>query len=602
MDSKLRRLFKTSAFIFILNLILALPASFAQEGQTEPKEYDWKKDWWLVEDGFKLSMDAKGFNLPTAITFVPEPGPDPKDPLYFVTELRGKIKVVTNDRTVYTFANLEDDEFHFTPKEELPSGLGQGGLAGVGLDPEHGYVFVTFLYRDKYDIMRNNIVRFQSEPGKFSISPSGKIAFTEIFNTSESGLAHQIGPAIVKDGHLYVSVGEGWQAFKTEQIDQMYGKIIRMTLDGKPVPENPFYKNDSLNLTENFVWAYGLRNPFGLKFVDDRLFAADNGLTIDRFLEIFKGENYHWNGSDNSIAMNADYIWAPSVGPVQMDFYPRNSPVFPQAYNESFFVAMSGAIEVKKMPGIFMIKYSMEKNKIAEVPKTFVKYKGESWQMVTGLAFGPDGLYFSPIFPDPSGESRILKVTFDGENKNPYTLVQNEAPFQLLIEKGCVGCHSIDGEYDYGGGAAPPITTGNPLIKKISARVFSDGYISSLQKVDESSDERHVSFKAARSQLIAASDSLERVKIWLENYLLEPQFDKTYQIQMPNVGLTPQEAKFIAKYLLKRPKEKPFMRRMLYYIKPPYGKKHMALAIFGSFFGGIVLSWLYVRRRKKSLA
>lgn len=601
MDNKPNKQFKITAgifaAIFIINWLLTIPVLFAFQDDKPPQQtHDWKQDW-LVEDGFSISVDAKGFSLPTAIAFVPEPGQGPKDPLYYVTELRGKIKVVTNDRTVYTFADLEDDEFHFTPKEELPSGLGQGGLAGIGLEPENGYVFVTFLYRDNNQVMRNNIVRFQSEPGKFSISPSGKVAFTGLFGDSESGLAHQIGPCIVKDGHLYVSIGEGWQAFKTEQIDQMYGKIIRMTLDGKPVPGNPFYKSDSV-LTENYVWAYGLRNPFGLKFVEDRLFAADNGLTIDRFIEIYKGENYRWNGNDNSIAMNADYIWTPSVGPVQMDFYPRNSTVFPEEYQEAFFVAMSGAIEILKMPGIFMIKYSMEDNKISEVPKNFLKYTGESWQMVTGLAFGPDGLYFSPIFPDPNGETNILRVSYDSLAQHPYTIVQNTRPFQLIIEKGCVGCHSVNGQYDYGGGAGPAIIGGDPLIKKIVARVFSEGYVSSLEKVDESREDKHVLFKAAREQLLMTNDSLERARIWLENYLLEPQFDKTYQIQMPKVGLTKHEAKIITKYLLKRPKEKPLMKKLLSYIKPPYGKKHMALVIFGSFFAGIVLTWVFVRKRK----
>jgi hypothetical protein len=43
-----------------------------------------------VPEGFSISIDTEGYHYPTAIAFVPTPGNDPKDPLYFVTELRGR--------------------------------------------------------------------------------------------------------------------------------------------------------------------------------------------------------------------------------------------------------------------------------------------------------------------------------------------------------------------------------------------------------------------------------------------------------------------------------------------------------------------------------
>jgi hypothetical protein len=129
---------------------------------------EWRNDW-IVEEGFALAIDADGFEFPSAIAFVPEPGREPRDPLYFVTELRGSIKVVTNDRTVHTFA---DAFFDFEPEAELPAGKGQAGLAGICLEPERGYVFVTFAYHDEAGILRNNIARFGSVPGSFSLQPT----------------------------------------------------------------------------------------------------------------------------------------------------------------------------------------------------------------------------------------------------------------------------------------------------------------------------------------------------------------------------------------------------------------------------------------------
>ena len=66
---------------------------FSLFAATAGAESDWRSEWELPP-GFSLKIDTEGFDAPTAIAFVPHPGPDPKSPLYFVTELRGKVKVV----------------------------------------------------------------------------------------------------------------------------------------------------------------------------------------------------------------------------------------------------------------------------------------------------------------------------------------------------------------------------------------------------------------------------------------------------------------------------------------------------------------------------
>ncbi|HXV97136.1 MAG TPA: PQQ-dependent sugar dehydrogenase, partial [Anaerolineae bacterium] len=237
------------AFASVIAGLMALLFSlvYSQPAASQEAPYDWKSDW-AVAEGFTMTIDSEGYSLPTAIAFVPNPGPEPKDPLYFVTELRGKVKVVTNDRSVYTFA---ENFFQLKIERELPAGKGENGLAGICLDPAHGYVFVTFAYQDEEGVLRNNIARFQAKPETFSLEPSDQIAFTEVFAAFRSGYAHQIGPCQVQDETLYVSVGEAWQSNLAQQIDAMIGKVIRMTLDGKPVPDNPFYEDDDPKKTAN---------------------------------------------------------------------------------------------------------------------------------------------------------------------------------------------------------------------------------------------------------------------------------------------------------------------------------------------------------------
>lgn len=592
---KLLVLVLLAAFFVALGISrLSSPTASAQNGA-----FDWRSDWAL-EEGFFLSIDTEGYHLPTAIAFVPQPGDGPKDPLYFVTEVRGTVKVVTNDRTVYTFA---ENFFQLTPAEELPSGLGQVGLAGICLDPERGYVFVTFAYQDSGGVLLNNVVRFQSEPKTFSLKPSSQVEFKDVFLGHESGLAHQIGPCQVNDDLLYVSVGEAWRPTEAQKIDAMVGKVIRMTLDGKPVPDNPFYEDDSVEKTANYVWAYGLRNPFGLKIVNDRVFVADNGNNIDRFLEIHEGENYFWDGNDWSIATNADFVFVPSLAPVQLDYYPETATFFPEEYRGHFFVALAGVTEKGKMPGIVTLPYSLEENRLVDVPRFFLRYRGEGSQIVSGLAFGPDGLYFAPILPNAEGRTAIYKITYDPARGHPFSLAELEEPVTLMREKGCLGCHQLNDDWGFGGAAGPPLDTNGRMISRIRARLNSEAYARSVAEVDRLQDEPYVSYREERQEVLSAS-GVEKIRLWMKYHIIEPKFDNPYS-QMPNLGLTEAQALLITDYLLgyeddagqgliERGAEA--ARRMLP-VRP--GRKHLLFFFLGGFvLGGFVLgsSWLTFTR------
>ena len=111
------------AIILVVGTMLgsALTASAQDSSEVEGK---WQSDW-ILEPGYSAEVDTQGYSLPTAIAFVPSPGDRPEDPLYYVTELRGSIKVVTNDRKVHEFAS---DFFDLTPLAELPEGYGQVGM------------------------------------------------------------------------------------------------------------------------------------------------------------------------------------------------------------------------------------------------------------------------------------------------------------------------------------------------------------------------------------------------------------------------------------------------------------------------------------------
>ena len=100
--------------VFIAVLAVVFSIVLTRETLTTQQVFDWKSDW-AVEKGFDITVDAQGLRFPTALAFIPNPGPAPKDPLYFVTELSGQVRVVTNDRTVITFAEDFDGFPMFSP-------------------------------------------------------------------------------------------------------------------------------------------------------------------------------------------------------------------------------------------------------------------------------------------------------------------------------------------------------------------------------------------------------------------------------------------------------------------------------------------------------
>ncbi|MEZ4546328.1 MAG: PQQ-dependent sugar dehydrogenase [Thermodesulfobacteriota bacterium] len=129
----------------------------------------------------------------------------------------------------------------------------------------------------------------------------------------------------------------------SQNIETLQGKIIRMTTDGEPLEDNPYYVDDDAGKARNFVWAAGLRNPFGIKAASGRIYSADNGAgSMDRFLEIRRGENYLWDGTEWSIGANAIQVLTPSDGVAQLDYNAAGDGAFPEPYTDRFFLARTG--------------------------------------------------------------------------------------------------------------------------------------------------------------------------------------------------------------------------------------------------------------------
>lgn len=206
---------------------------------------------------------ATGLTTPWGLAFLP-------DGSALVSERdTGAIKLVAGGQPPREVGTVPD---------VVPSS--EGGLLGIAVTPT--FPDDPYVYAYQSTGTDNQVVRMPYEdetlgppemvldgiPASF-IHDGGRIAF---------------GP----DDMLYVSTGDANESSRSQDPDTLAGKILRITADGDPAPDNPTDGSE--------VWSLGHRNVQGLAWDDDdRLWASEFGSDEwDELNLIEPGENYGW--------------------------------------------------------------------------------------------------------------------------------------------------------------------------------------------------------------------------------------------------------------------------------------------------------------------
>ena len=242
--------------------------------------------------------------------------------------------------------------------------------------------------------------------------------------------------AFAPDGKsLFLSSGERQRFTPAQDASQPLGKILHLTLDGKPAPGNPWagklgagtvtvtdppddtevakraagrqVKWPGPNLTPAETWSLGHRNPYGLAFAPDgRLWEVEMGPRGGDELNLIEpGKNYGWplvsEGKNyNGVAIPSgstrpDFVppklyWAPSISPSSLLFY--SGKLFPQWNGDALIGALSGES---------LIHVRIRGDKATAL---------DQWDMGTRIRFvgeGPDGAVY--LLEDGAG-GRLLKL------------------------------------------------------------------------------------------------------------------------------------------------------------------------------------------------
>jgi len=289
-----------------------------------------------------------------------------------------------------------------------------------------------------------------------------------------------------------------------------------------------------------------------------------------------------------------------------MDYLPKDAGLFAAGDRGRFYLATSG---LQGDPGpsehgekaVLTIEYDFERNRVVGRPREFMRYRGDGYQYPVDAAVGPDGLYVVPLRPvgGDEGPGAILKITHNVEASHPFVLGRAK---ELMRQKGCTGCHR-----DAPNAPAPALEP-IKLTQRLMRRLSSETYERRSRRLDERDEPPFERYEEARRK-IRQAEGIEKVRLWIKHRLLHPRFDDP-DAQMPDLGLSEQEARVLTDHLVRKPPDRgpiAATRELVVSYIPNPRLRHLAYFGIAGFLAGSLCTaaatgalTLLKRRRKRS--
>ncbi len=294
--------------VFWLSLILILAFSLSVQAQIRVGEFPQNvEDEFILEaSNFETEVWQQNLNVPWELVFLPESN------RALVTERSGRVLQIID-------GNLEEESY----LELNIVSRGEGGLMGMAHHPdfpEDPYIYLMYTYTSAAGEQYNRVSRFKDQNNQ-----AGKEEI--ILDQIPAGNYHDGGRiAFGPDGMLYITTGDTFNREIAQAMDNLGGKILRLTPAGNIPEDNPF--------SDSPIYSLGHRNPQGLAWHPDtgELFISDHGPSgegglrqKDRIKVVEAGSNFGWPNKigyfEDGEYANPLIMWEDAVPPSGMTFY-----------------------------------------------------------------------------------------------------------------------------------------------------------------------------------------------------------------------------------------------------------------------------------------
>ncbi|MQT11413.1 PQQ-dependent sugar dehydrogenase [Segnochrobactrum spirostomi] len=230
-----------------------------------------------AEEGeFNLVTVAQPLSNPWSIDFLP-------DGSLIATERAGRLDIIKGP-------GAKPEPIEGLPKDIFVSG--HGGLLEVRLDPKFAQNHTLYLsyFTGSKEASTIRVVRARLDDHKLvDVKP-----IYEAYPPAP-GIENLGGRIVVDDkDHLFLTLGDRFDRARPQDLEQSWGKIIRINTDGTIPQDNPFI---GVPAARHEIWAFGVRNPQGLSFdpVSHILWEDEHGPQGGDEVNIIQpGRNYGW--------------------------------------------------------------------------------------------------------------------------------------------------------------------------------------------------------------------------------------------------------------------------------------------------------------------
>jgi glucose/arabinose dehydrogenase len=357
---------------------------------------------------------ASGLDTPTGMAFMPN------GKAFVLEQHTGKVRIL-DGRNLST-----GDVLDLTV-----AGGNEEGLLSIALHPNfasNGFVYLYYTQGRNFDSgqhLANRIDRFHWDGTKLTLDRHiKKLPFSE--GTNHNGGKILFGP----DGKLYSVTGDTNRAERTENFERSTklsrtAVILRLNDNGKAPKDNPFYSatNRGQNAILNEIYAYGIRNSFGMDFdpVTHQLWDTENG--VDQWDEVNRlrpGYNSGWadimgpksraNGVSfklTTLGPKARYIdpqlsWRTVVAPTDLEFFKfdtmqnsRQNDIFVGDLSGNLYdLNLSSTRKALALTGSLADKTVDNSNEAEDITL------GTGFGLITDLVSRPNGLYILSLDGD----------------------------------------------------------------------------------------------------------------------------------------------------------------------------------------------------------